>query len=202
MTNDGMPRISVLVVILAALASSSSLAQTDAGAADAGSTADAGSAADGGVVCDPACTVDADGGAAVTFCDPTSPGGSSELACASVPGSNQRCGDIGGNPKDGGWGDDCVLGPDAGCDPGYAFGLSRCDPTATDGNGQHLFCVADTCTFAAQRPAPAAVLIPSAGTHEEPNSTTNCFGCSNSSTAGAVMFGAALLSLRRLRRRG
>src|SRR5581483_9945968 len=51
------------------------------------------------------------------------------------------------------WGNDCVLGDGATCDPEYAFGLSRCDPTATDSSGQHLFCVSGKCTFAASRPA-------------------------------------------------
>jgi hypothetical protein len=185
MTNDGMPRFPALVVMLTALAaSSSSRAQVTANP------------------CDPAC-VDDGGVPAVSFCDEAD-AGPSAIACApdgGVTGSD-GCASIpavdGGQP----WGPDCVLGEGAPCDPGYAFGASRCDPDKVDSNGHHLFCVGDVCTFAASKPGPEAPLEPSAGTHTAPSSTTNCFGCNNTSTAGAVMFGAALLSLRRLRRRG
>lgn len=133
--------------------------------------------------CDPSCS-----GTTLSFCDPAP----TTLNCAAdgdVPGAT-ACADIPG------WGADCVLGAGAACDPGYAFGKSRC--------GADLACLAGTCTVGApQAPAP---LTPSPGTHATATTVTNtnpfsCLGCGQSTPSGALMFGGLLLALRRRRER-
>ena len=93
------------------------------------------------------------------------------------------------------WGDDCVLPQGAACAPGYAGGLSRCDPEAS------LYCIEGVCQVAEEL-IPVPTPEPTAGSaHALPTSSTNAFGCENCGSSSAVFFVPSLWSLRRLRRR-
>jgi hypothetical protein len=140
---------------------------------------------DAGVECARRC-VDAD---TLEYCDNGAP---TTLACdeATVPGV-VACGTIGGA-----WGDDCLLGEGAACDPGYGGGASRCDRSAS------LFCIDDVCTVADGPPPPPGPLEPSPGTTPpDTASSSDPFGCSGCSGDSSTAFvgAAALLLLRRRR---
>lgn len=155
-----------------AIAAAPALAQTDAGVIDAGEPDP----------CDPSC--EADG---LHFCDGEAP---SVLPCATP---FARCGELSAA-----WGADCLLAAGATCDPGYAFGDSRCDRAAS------LFCIEGTCQVASTPEAPGP-LVPSAGTSvADTSSATNdpfaCSSCGTSSALGLFCFGGALRGLRRTRR--
>jgi len=95
----------------------------DAGAVDD----DAGVAVDaGGDACAPRCEGDA-----LVFCDDET-GDELLVDCAAL---GARCGLLAST-----WGMDCLLPADAPCEPGYAEGRSRCDPTL------NLFCTDDRCS--------------------------------------------------------
>lgn len=169
-------RVVFPLVLLAAPA----LAQSDAGVDDAGA-ADAGDV-DAGEPdpCDPRCD-----DAVLVFCDGTAP---TTLDCAALGAS---CGALSAA-----WGDDCLLSEGASCDPGYAFGESRCDRAAS------LYCIEGSCQVASG-PEPQSPLSPSAGTGATSSTTTSSdpFGCSSCGAAsvfGFTCFGGAL---RRRRRR-
>lgn len=150
-------------------------AQTDAGVLDAG-VVDAGPPD----VCDPRCQ-----GAELSFCDGATP---TTLDC---PALGASCGELSAA-----WGDDCVLPEGAACDPGYAFGESRCDRAAS------LYCIESTCQVAAG-PETQAPLSPSAGTTSSNGTTASSdpFGCSSCGAASALGFTFVGGALRRLRRR-
>ena len=191
-------RASILLTILAAPA----LAQSDGGVDDAGmidaGANDAGEA-DAGVTdagepdagtadagepdpCDPRCEVDT-----LRWCDDGAP---SSLDCNAL---DARCGEL--SPA---WGDDCLLGEGARCDPGYAFGESRCD------RGASLYCIGGVCTVASA-PEALAPLTPSAGSQGTSDTSTTsdpfaCSSCGSGSAAGLFVFAGALRRLRRPRR--
>src|SRR5688572_5130347 len=75
--------------------------------------------------CAPACNAD---NTAVVFCDEDEV---VTLLCADVEGSD-GCANVSAE-----WGDDCVLTAGTECDPGYAFGASRC--------GDGLVCTDGSC---------------------------------------------------------
>lgn len=154
-------------LLLLALLASPAAAQNDAGVADAGDP------------CDPSCA-----GAVLSFCDGAAP---TTLDCAAL---GATCGELSAE-----WGPDCILPAGAACEPGYAFGASRCD------RAQSLFCVDGTCQVASGAPAPAT-LEPTPGTATETttSATTDPFGCSSCGTASALSFLCFGGALRRLRK--
>ncbi len=151
------------------LVAAPALAQDDAGVPDAGDP------------CDPSCA-----GAVLSFCDGAAP---TTLDCAALGGT---CGVLSVE-----WGPDCLLPAGAACEPGYAFGASRCD------RAQSLFCVEGTCQVASGQPAPAT-LEPTPGTATSATTTTattdpfGCASCGTASAFGLVCFGGALRRVRRM----
>jgi hypothetical protein len=158
------------------------LAAQDAGPADAGPDAgpDAGAEADAGPdACDPVCAGDT-----LQFCDDGAP---ATLDCTALGG---RCGLLSAD-----WGNDCVLGAGVACDPGYAFGASRCD------RGAGLFCLDGACT-AGNGPEDEPTEEPTPGT-EIPLTTgsTNPFGCPDCGSGQSALLVPALFALRGISRR-
>ena len=138
-----------------------------------------------GNACTPRC-VDA---TTLAFCDAGAP---VTLTCADVDPTAQCA------PLSPAWGDDCVLGDGAACDPGYAFGHSRCDEALS------LFCVDAACTLAAGPPAAGPPLEPDPGTTPTATTTTtaSCLGCAGAPDAAATgALAGALLLVRGRRRR-
>jgi hypothetical protein len=137
-------------------------------------------AQDAGPACAPACD-----GNTVTFCDDDEV---ATIDCAQDVHAGSTCRRLSAE-----WGDDCVLPEGAPCDPGYAFGASRCDP-----GPPRLSCIDGVCAPGA--PASEDPLEPTPGTTVINNNpaTTNPFGCSGCpQSAGAWV--AALLALLRAR---
>jgi hypothetical protein len=162
------PVVAALLVAAGVLATPSARAQEDAGVADAGPDP-----------CDPRCEGDT-----LSFCDGDTP---ATLDCRTL---NGRCATITGD-----WGSDCVLGASEPCDPGYAFGASRCDRTAS------LFCIDGTCTAASGPPPAEPDEQPTDGTELKPTTTTtNPFGCTDCGTGQAAALLPALVLLRGLAR--
>ncbi len=160
----------------------------DAGDVDAGDV-DGGDVDGGAGACAPSCD-----GQTLSFCDDDA--GVASIDCTTVPGAS-RCGLLSDA-----WGNDCLLGEGAACDPGYGFGDSRCDRDAS------LFCVDGTCAVGTAPPAPV-VQTPTPGTATITTTSTSsgdifsCLGCGGTGTSGALLLGGLLLALRRVpRRRG
>ncbi|MCC7074899.1 MAG: hypothetical protein IT383_26550 [Deltaproteobacteria bacterium] len=160
-------RNALLLVTVTVTVASPALAQDDAGAPDAGNP------------CDPSCAGDV-----LSFCDVSQ---ATTLDCAAL---GATCGALSAE-----WGPDCLLPAGASCEPGYAFGASRCD------RAQSLYCIEGSCQVASGAPASPA-LTPSAGTGtaSTTSATSDPFGCSSCGTASALSFLCFGGALRRLRR--
>ncbi|MBI1946019.1 MAG: hypothetical protein HYS27_10000 [Deltaproteobacteria bacterium] len=171
-------RTSVLLAVAAApvLFAVPARAQADAGVQDAG-VEDAGTPDN---PCDPSCDGDT-----LRFCDGETP---RELPC-DAPFA--RCDELSAA-----WGADCLLPEGAACDPGYAFGESRCDRAAS------LYCIEGTCQVASGPEVPGP-LSPSPGTSSTSgtSATSDPFGCSSCGSASALGLLGCGGALRRLRRR-
>ena len=134
--------------------------------------------------CDPRCEGDT-----LHFCDGDTP---ATLDCRAV---GTRCALLSEA-----WGEDCVLGMSAQCDPGYAFGASRCDRAAS------LYCIEGIC---AEADGPVTgeedPEQPTGGTEIADTTTaSDPFGCSSCGTgqAAALLPALVLLRLRRRERAG
>ena len=120
------------------------------------------------------------------FCD-----GSDEMAlvCTDVDPA-ARCGEL--SPE---WGADCLLPVGAACDPGYAFGGSRCDGDAS------LFCIDGACTVA-DGPAEQGPLSPTPGSESIDTSTdTGGCGASGCAQSGTALWLVALVPMLMRRKR-
>jgi hypothetical protein len=135
---------------------------------------------DAGPACDPACN----GATELAYCDDGEP---ATIDCTAIGGRCTLLSDA--------WGDDCVLSAGQACDPGYAFGASRCDRAAS------LFCIGGECTQASgpenepdEEPTPGTEVPITAG-------STNPFGCPDCGEGQSALLVPALFGLRALRRR-
>lgn len=167
----------------------------DVGGADAGPT-DAGSVEDGGPepgadAGEDACARRCQDGDVLTYCDVDAP---AQLDCVRDLEGGARCGLLADS-----FGEDCLLGEGAGCDPDYAGGLSRCDRSAS------LYCVDGTCQVASGPPPAPGPLEPTRGTvptaTDDGTSSSSCLGCGGSSAAPVAAAALLLRPLRRRRRR-
>ncbi len=115
--------------------------------------------------CTPHCSGDT-----LAFCDGDA---ATTLDCRSLDASCGLLSDA--------WGDDCLLRAGAACEPGYAFGASRCDARSTTAA---LFCIDGACVVA-DGPAPAPTETPTAGTEVGAVANdTSPFGCLNCGNFG------------------
>jgi hypothetical protein len=95
------------------------------------------------------------------------------------------------------WGFDCIAREGAACDPGYAFGASRCDADA------QLVCVSGTChTGTAPADTPAQPTAASNSTNPTSSDLLTCSGCGNGTgTSTYLVFVLGWGAVRRWRRR-
>lgn len=181
----------------------------DAGAADAGSDADAGMTDGGAGATDAGGCAETCAGDALTFCD----GATGEVQTIDCASFDARCGELSAQ-----WGLDCLLPAGAECAPGYAGGLSRCDPDdapfcntyveirdledAPDGGTYEV--VVSRCESAERDPEVPGLPANAAGfrdSGEEPGPLA-FLGCDNAGIPGLNFLAlAGLFGLRRLRRR-
>lgn len=154
---------------------------------DAGTVADdAGQAVDAGDdPCAPRCEGDA-----LVFCDDET--GAELLVDCTILGG--RCGLLATS-----WGMDCLLPADAPCEPGYAEGRSRCDPTL------NLFCTDDRCSTELPGDEEPPVVPDTAGgiggVSDDDQHPLWFLGCTNANSPSIPFFGL-LFSTWILGRRG